>query len=182
MRRFLVLAMLVGLALAPASAVDAADGVHQMRAEFVTISTPPGPPIGAPDGFEDGWAIGASGSGTISTPVYSGEVTAVETHFSRWVAFDPTRTTGVLTAKVGGGVLTLTVADDPSSQLVIGFDGVFQFSGNFADPFGFYSHVVMRVEILSGSGVFAGATGHGHMIVTGNVIEEGVLVGSYVTR
>ncbi len=181
MRKYLILVVLAGLAVMlalPAAAVGAAPAPRQLRASFVTVSTMPGSPLGCPAGFEDGWRIGSSGSGELLSPVYSGPVLVDELHCSRWLARDPSQP-GPAVGDVADGRLTFTAVGHPESRLVLSFAGVFQLTG---DPTGaFFSRITLQVTIVDGTGVFAGASGSGHLAVTGDAFMVAALVGSFVT-
>lgn len=180
MRKYLILVALLGLFLLPVPTAAASAGPHNLQASFTSLATPPGPPIGSPPGFEEGWSAGSSGGGQMVSGVYSGDILVAQTHYSRWLTSGP-RTNGVVVGEVGGGRLTVTAASDPASTLVLAFAGVFQVTGDPSGPFTFDAHITLRYTIIEGTGVFAGATGHGHIVVTGNALESGQFTGSLQT-
>lgn len=180
MRRFtrvfmLMVAALLLIGLAPA----ALGGSHSLKASF---DGPTEPPIydpfvvgeRCPDGSE--WIFGGSGTGEMTSSVYTGSFGYENSHCSRWVAFDPERSTGKYVGKAAAGTMTLTT---PDGDLELAYDGTWVFEGSLAgDPPDFVADIHLRYKIVGGNGVFDGASGNGRMLVTGGIYLDGVVNGS----
>jgi hypothetical protein len=76
-------------------------------------------------------------------------------HCSRVVTPTPAGAIG----KLAAGVLVLTF--DEANELYIGYQGTWQFDGNLLTGGG-TAKVHQSYEVIGGTGLFAGAEGHGH--------------------
>jgi hypothetical protein len=171
----LILAALLVLAAAPA----AAGSSHGLKAEF---EGPTFPPIHdpaevakrCPAGSE--WIFGGVGEGTMTSSVYSGAFEYENTHCSRWIVFDPERTTGKYVGKADDGIFTMTT---PRGDLEFAYEATWVFEGSLiGDPPPFTADIRVRYTIVGGTGDFEGATGSGRFYVTGGVYLEGAITGS----
>ena len=171
----LMVAALLLIGLAPA----ALGGSHSLKATFDGPTMPPitDPEVVAaqcPAGSE--WIFGGFGLGEMTSSVYTGSFEYENSHCSRWVAYDPERTTGEFVGKAAAGTMTLTT---PEGDLELAYDGTWVFEGSLAgNPPDFVADIHLRYKIVGGTGVFDGASGNGRMLVTGGIYLDGVVNGS----
>jgi hypothetical protein len=162
MRKLLGAAVLLA-ALMVVGATPAAAG-NAMRAllEGTTIGFIDDPAAVAarcPAGFE--WILQTAGSGELTSEAYTGPVDYTSEHCSRLLA-------GTLTdhavGKADAGLLTLVTPS--GDRLNVTYRGTFVFNGDTAVAW--RSDVSQSFLITGGTGVFAGASGHGHLPTVDN--------------
>lgn len=181
MRSFTRVIVLVVATLLLIGAAPAAIGrSHSLKATFEGPTNPPIRDEGAvaarcPDGSE--WIFGGFGTGTMTSAVYTGGFVYENDHCSRWVAFDPERSTGRYVGKAAAGIMTVTTP--AGDEFVLEYDGTWVFEGSLAGaPPEFVADINMRYTIVGGTGVFAEASGNGRLFVTGGIYLTGLINGS----
>jgi hypothetical protein len=162
--------------LVVALAVPAAGASHSLKATFDGPTFPPVTDEGelaarCPAGSE--WIFGGVGTGEMKSAVYSGVFEYENDHCSRWVVFDPERTTGKSVGKAAAGMMTVTIPG--GDELELRYEGTWVLEGVPPD---FDASIRLRYRIVDGSGIFAGATGSGRMHVFGGTYLDGEIKGS----
>ncbi len=175
--RTLVL-LLVALLVVGAAPV-AAGGSHGMKASFATDTFPPilDPDVVAercPAGSQ--WIWGGFGTGTMTSAVYTGDFTYENTHCSRWIAFDPERSTGRQVGKTAAGLAVITT---PEGELWLEYAGTWVLRGDVT-TLDFTADLHLRYTITGGTGVFTDASGHGRYLATGGIALTNLLNGSLI--
>lgn len=159
---------------------NAAGNSHQLTTTFEGpttgfITDPLAVAARCPEGFQ--WILQSAGSGEMVSPGYAGQFTLTTEHCSRWVTGPPDRATGKVVGRIGRGLMTMTT---PVGDLTMAYDGTFVFEGDLSIS-AWVSKVNSSNAIVGGTGVFAGASGHGHIAITdqsgyGSGHHEGSLV------
>lgn len=145
------------------------DGIFldQFFPEMVEERCPPGSPQGI---------VRSSGSGTLTSEVYTGDVAITDEHCTLLLA---ARSDGELAvAYIRAAVLELEALDPPGGTLTIAYSAPGVIKGDlFAGP---NVHTLNGpYTITEGTGGFAGATGHGH--VSGSAEFTGVAYNISIT-
>lgn len=172
----LVVALLMVVGASPAMA----DRPQQLKA---TLEASTMPPITDPGALAarcpaaSGWIFGGLGTGAMTSAVYEGTFTFTWDHCSRWVTFDPERTTGKLVGKAEAGRVTITT---PGGVINVGYEGTWVFDGSLGPPPDFVADLHLHYTIEGGTGDFAGARGHGRLLLSGDAFQlEGMMNGSF---
>jgi hypothetical protein len=178
MRKLTVLSMVIALAFTAMPAATA-HNTDPLRGSFEGGSMPVFDPEAVaarcPEGFQ--WILKTSGSGQLTTDVYTGGFTYTGEHCSRWMTGPPDRADRRFVGRVGDGVMTLTT---PDGDLVVSYAGTFVFRGDVTIP-NFTSKVRMRYRVDGdkSTNVFEGASGRGPLFVEEhNGYQTGRLFGS----
>lgn len=152
--RGMILALAVLLmAAVPATAADSHELWSMFQGPTVGFNDDPDAVAArCPDGFQ--WIIQNAGDGWVQTPFYTGSVSFENEHCSAWLAFNPGRATG----RIGSGMHTFTTPD--GDVLTLAYHGGFRFAGDL-DVGVWQSNVELIYTVVNGTGVFAGASGHG---------------------
>lgn len=146
--------VLVLIAAMPAVAENDGPHGHSFHATIDGWETgfSPGPNPGrCPAGTE--WMIFTAGSGVADG---YGAFEFTTGHCSRVVTLTPSGAVG----KLAAGVMVLTF--DEENVLELGYKGTWQYDGDLTTGEGI-AKVHQSYEVLDGTGMFAGAKGHGHV-------------------
>lgn len=154
-----LLAALFVVGVAPAAAGNA------LRAslEGTTVGFNPDPADVAarcPAGSQ--WILQTAGSGELTSAAYTGPVDYSTEHCSRIVAGD---LTDHAVGKIDAGRLTLVTPS--GDELYATYRGTFVFNGD-VESNTWRSDVSQSFTITGGTGIFAGASGHGYFSVVDN--------------
>lgn len=156
------LAALAAVVLTAAAA--GAGGGNSVRASLDATaqfgSMDPAALAACPAGYDWFVVIETVGTGTMTSDVYTGPVTWFEHHCTRLLLEQRAGTTDAHT--VGRNVGEQTVVTEDGDELYGSFSGHFVLDGFF--PSGEYEmHGGVAYTITGGTGIFEGATGHGHV-------------------
>ncbi len=156
----LIVALLLAFAAMPA-AVAHGSGVLRGSLEGGSMPIFDADAVDArcPEGYE--WILQTFGAGEMRTAAYTAEFTYVGEHCSRWLRGAPDSADRRFPGQVGDGVLMLST---PDGDLALLYSGRFSFQGDAAIP-DFTSKVWLRYRVdgEQSTGVFANASGRGHM-------------------
>lgn len=162
MRVMVIAAAALMAGVAPASAGDGGPHGKAFHASIDGFESGfvPGPNPGrCPAGTE--WVFLTEGGGSA---VGYGDFAYSSEHCSRIVTFTPAGAVG----KLAAGELRLTF-DGTDDELYISYRGTWKFDGDLTTGAGI-AKVHQSYEVTGGTGMFAGASGHGHM---GGVVDFG---------
>jgi hypothetical protein len=179
MRRLLILLFVVALG-ATAVPVAAAADAGPLSGTLVggTVGFNPDPAaVEARCPAESQWILYTVASVDMESDVYAGPLWATNDHCSRWIHAPKGTDNETLPGKVAAGRMVMTTPD--GDTLVIATRGTFVFKGDAVNFSSFTSKVRLVFEVVDGTGIFSGATGHGAMhMVDGPLGASGSFVGS----
>lgn len=158
MRLLRVIALLATLTVAVAAAATA--GGNAMRASLeggTSIISPD--TSGCPAGFDWFFIVYDAGTGTMTSDAYSGDVTWSGEHCTR-ILLAATEEHGHSVGKVVGTSTMVT----PEGELYLEFHGTFVLNGT--PPVAYHTDATTPYTVTGGTGIFAGASGHGRIDVS----------------
>jgi hypothetical protein len=179
MRRLLILTFVIALGamvVQAAAAVDAGPMSGTLVGGTVGFNPDPGAvEARCPTGSQ--WILSTVASVDMESDIYTGTLWATNDHCSRWV--HAPRGTGdeTLPGKIADGKMIMTTPG--GDTLVLATRGTFVFRGDTVTFSSFTSDVRIVFDIVDGTGIFEGATGHGtiRMVDLGSELS-GSFVGS----
>lgn len=178
MRKLTILLLALGLAIAVAPAASAVDaGPFQGPMDGWETGYNPDPSAVAarcPTGYQ--WILQSEGVVELESDVYDGQLTLVNEHCSRWTHPPSSLDYSVLPGQIAAGEMVLTTPGGDTLEFATG--GMFVFKGSLA-TMEYTTEVRLAYDIVGGSGLFEGASGHGVMLVSGETVTfAGRFVGS----